>query len=122
MDILIHGLEVYGKHGVAPEEKILGQRLLYDVRLTMNDCPAAETDQIDQTVDYAQVVDVLVSVATSASYALLERLAMVAARAILERFPVDEVWVKVTKPHPPVPRSLASVAAAVTVCRAEIVG
>jgi len=41
MDIFIEGLEVYGHHGVTDEEKVLGQRLLYDVRLTMDECDAA---------------------------------------------------------------------------------
>ena len=31
----------------------------------------------------------------------------------MRKFPVDEVWVQVTKPHPPVAVALASVAAAV---------
>ena len=51
MDIFIEGLEVYGHHGVAAEERILGQRLLYDVRLTMDDCAGAATDDVEDTVD-----------------------------------------------------------------------
>jgi hypothetical protein len=35
---------------------------------------------------------------------------------------VDEVWVQVTKPHPPVALALASVAAAVELVRADVEG
>ena len=122
MDIFIQGLEVYGHHGVAHEEMVLGQRLLYDVRLTMEECRAALTDEMADAIDYTEVLDVIVEVATTNSFALLERLATATAEAILKRFPVDEVWVEVTKPHPPVACSLASVGAAVELRRADIEG
>ena len=120
MDILIEGLEVYGHHGVGREEKVLGQRLLYDVRLTIENCEAAYTDRVEDTVDYTEVMDLIVDVATVKSYSLLERLAWVTGEAILKRFPVDEVWVQVTKPHPPVACALDSVGAAVELRRSDI--
>jgi dihydroneopterin aldolase len=120
MDIFIEGLEVYGHHGVTDEEKVLGQRLLYDVRLTMDDCDAAYSDDVSDTVDYTEVIDVIVDVATTGSYSLLERLAQLSAEAIIRRFPVDEVWVQVTKPHPPVACALGSVAAAVELARSDV--
>jgi len=120
MDVFIQGLEVYGHHGVAPEEKVLGQRLLFDVRLTMDECPAARTDDVTDTVDYTEVLDLVTEVTTVQSYSLLERLAQAIAESILRKFPVDEVWVQVTKPHPPVACALASVAAAVELQRADL--
>jgi dihydroneopterin aldolase len=92
VDILLEGLEVYGHHGVSPEEKVLGQRLLYDVRLTIDECQAAYTDRVEDTVDYTEVLDLI------------------------------EVWVQVTKPHPPVAWGLDSVAAAVEMQRSDIEG
>ncbi len=65
------------------------------------------------TIDYTEVMDVIVDVVTTQSYSLLERLAQMSAEAIMRKFPVDEVWVQVTKPHPPVAMALTSVAAAV---------
>ncbi len=120
MDIFIEGLEVYGHHGVTDEEKVLGQRLLYDVRLTVDECEAAHTDDVADTVDYTEVIDVIVDVATTGSYSLLERLAQLTAEAIIRRFPVDEAWVQVTKPHPPVACALDSVAAAVELARSDV--
>ncbi len=122
MDIFIEGLEVYGHHGVGREEKVLGQRLIYDVRLTFEACEAAYTDRVEDAVDYTEVLDLIVEVATVKSYSLLERLAQATAEAILRKFPVDEVWIQVTKPHPPVACALASVGAAVELQRADIEG
>ena len=122
MDILIEGHYVYAHHALTDEQKVLGQRLLYDVRLTIDDCQAAFTDDVADTVDYTEVMDVIVDVATTESYSLLERLAQVTAEAIMRKFPVDEVWVQVTKPHPPVAVALDSVAAAVELVRADLEG
>ena len=123
MDIFIEGLEVYGHHGVPAEERVLGQRLVFDVRLTTEECRGAQTDEVDDTVDYTEVIDVITELATVDSYSLLERIAQMTAETILVKFPeLDEVWVQVSKPQPPVACALASVAAAVELSRAELEG
>jgi dihydroneopterin aldolase len=123
VDFYIEGLEIYGHHGVPAEEKVMGQRLLFDVRLTMEECRGAYSDGVADTVDYTEVIDVLTEVATVESYSLLERLAQVCAETILKKFPLlDEVWVQVTKPHPPVACALSSVGAAVQLQRADLEG
>jgi dihydroneopterin aldolase len=123
LDFFIEGLEVYGHHGVPAEEKVIGQRLLFDVRLTMEQCRGALTDGVSDTVDYTEVIDVITEVATVESYSLLERLAQVCAETILKKFPLlDEVWIQVTKPHPPVACALDSVSAGVELQRADVEG
>jgi dihydroneopterin aldolase len=122
VDIFIEGLEVYGHHGVVPEEKVLGQRFYFDVRLTTDDCPAALTDRVEDAIDYTEVIDLILDVATTQSYSLLERLAYITAEAILSKFPVDEVWVQVRKPHPPIACSLTGVSASLELQRADIEG
>ena len=122
VDIFIEGLEVYGHHGVAPEEKVLGQRFFFDIRLTVEDYPAALTDRVEDAVDYTEVIDLVIDVATTQSYSLVERLARVTAEAILQRFPIDEVWVHVVKPHPPIACSLTGMSAAIDLQRAEVEG
>ena len=123
MDFFIEGLEVYGHHGVPLEERVLGQRLLYDVRLSMKDCQGAETDRVEDTIDYTEIIDVITEVTTVESYSLLERLAQVVAETILKKFSIlDEVWVQVSKPHPPVACALMSVSAAVELKRSDFEG
>ncbi|GAB4247694.1 MAG: dihydroneopterin aldolase [Thermoleophilia bacterium] len=109
MDIHIDGLEVYGYHGVLPEEKTLGQQFRFDVRLRMDDCRGEITDKVADTIDYTEAIDVVTEVAGCRSYDLLEKLARSVAQALLDRFPVAAVWVRVTKPHPPIPCSLRGV-------------
>jgi dihydroneopterin aldolase len=121
MEFLIEGLEVYGHHGVPAEERVLGQRLVFDARLSMDDCRGAHTDEVADTVDYTEVIDVITEVATVESYSLLERLAQVVAETILTRFPLlDAVMVQVSKPQPPVACALINVAASVELSRDEL--
>ena len=122
MDFFIQGLEVYGHHGVGREEKVLGQRLYFDVRLTTNQCKAALTDKVEDVVDYTEVLDLIEDLATSRSFSLLEAMAYSVGEAILKKFPVDSVRVQVTKPHPPVACALTGVSAAVELGRGDAAG
>jgi dihydroneopterin aldolase len=122
LDIFIEGLEAYGHHGVASEEKVLGQRLYFDIRLTVDDYPAQFTDRVQDAVDYTEVIDLVLDVAGTSSYSLLERLARVIGESLLRKFPVDEVWVQVSKPSPPVACSLKSFTVALELSRADIEG
>ncbi len=109
VEIAIDGLQIYGYHGVLAEEKSLGQLFRFDLRLAMDACAGVSTDQVGDTVDYTEVIDVVAEIAGCRSYNLLERLAGAIADALLDRFPADAVWVRVTKPHPPIPCSVAGV-------------
>ena len=122
MDFFIRQLEVYGHHGVSREEKVLGQRLYFDLRLSVDDCKAARTDRVEDVVDYTEVLDLIVDLATSKSFNLLEAMATTVGEAILRKFPVDSVWVQVTKPHPPVACALTAVGAAVQILRSDLRG
>lgn len=112
--ISIEGLEVFAHHGVSREEKELGQFFIFDISLKVGECPARESDEITETVDYALVADNVVRAATTNTYSLLERLASVVAREILDVFPVvDSVRVRVAKKAPPLPHSVDGVATVV---------
>jgi dihydroneopterin aldolase len=117
MDIFIDGLEIYGYHGVLPEEKTLGQPFTFDLRLHLESCRGAATDLVGDTIDYTEVIDVVTDVVTSTSYDLLEKLVCAVGEAVLARFVVDEVWVRANKLRPPIPATLRGVGAAVTMRR-----
>ena len=110
MDILVEGLEVWGRHGVLDEEKTLAQRFRIDLRLTLHHCAGVRTDHLVDTVDYAAVIETVASIVEKQSYALLERLAQVVAETVLEACAADAVWVRVAKPDAPIARPLGAVA------------
>jgi dihydroneopterin aldolase len=93
----LHGLEVFGRHGVLAEEKLHGQTFVYDVELEIEE-PAA--DRIDAAVDYRVVADCVREVSDSGPFELLETLATAVAETLIARLAVSRVRVRVRKPRP----------------------
>jgi dihydroneopterin aldolase len=95
MIVEIHGLEVFGRHGVGEAERRDGQPFLFDVTLDLAE-PAE--DSLDATVDYRSVRDAVRAVSDARSYKLLESLAAETADAVVARFAVASATVRVRKP------------------------
>jgi dihydroneopterin aldolase len=91
----LEGLEIRGRHGATPEEHERDQPFLYDLELEF---PEPQADQIEETVDYREVVEVVREV-SSTERQLLEALAAAVADALLDRFPLERVRVRVRKPE-----------------------
>jgi dihydroneopterin aldolase len=106
----IRGLSIYTHHGVTEAERKLGQRLEIDVSLDVSDCDAVLTDRLEDTVDYAEVCDVVALAAKERSYKTLERLCHVVVERLMERFACETVRVRAAKPEPPLPPPVAQVA------------
>lgn len=96
MRIELQGLELHGFHGVLEHERRDGQRFLFDVELEVGE--AGASDRIEDAVDYREVVACVREVSDARAYRLLEALASALADALLERFPVERVAVRVRKP------------------------
>ncbi|MGK2956189.1 MAG: dihydroneopterin aldolase, partial [Solirubrobacterales bacterium] len=84
-------------------EREVGQTMVFDVDLSLTDCGATETDELDGTTDYGAVTGYLVEIATEQSYMTLEHLTAVIAERFMERFNVSLVRIRAAKPDPPVP-------------------
>ena len=91
------GLELHGYHGVNEDERRDGQRFLFDLWLEVPDTAAA-CDRIDDAVDYREVVACVREVSDGRTFRLLEALSAAVADAVLARFPVERVRVRVRKP------------------------
>jgi dihydroneopterin aldolase len=96
--VQLEGLEVFGRHGVLEEERRDGQTFFYDIELDVSD--AALSDLIEDAVDYREVAACVQEVSEGRQFQLLEALAAAVADAILERFDVQRVRVRVRKPNP----------------------
>lgn len=110
--ITVTGLRVEACHGVLAEEKKTPQPFLFDVELGCDLSQAAESDDLRDTVNYAEVCALVRETALGKSCNLIEKLAADCAFAIMERFPtVMEVAVTVHKPCAPVGAQIADVTA-----------
>ena len=101
--IEVTGLSLYTHHGVGAAEREVGQRLVFDLSFDVGECDATVTDMVDDTVDYGTVCQHVALVAQQRSYKTLERLCSAIADRLLDEFDAEEVWVKATKPEPPIP-------------------
>ena len=101
--IEIVGLSLYTHHGVTAEERKIGQRLLLDVRFDAGEPDALITDRVEDTIDYGEVCQVVALVSQQRSYRTLERLCTAIADRLLDQYEAETVWVKASKPEPPIP-------------------
>ncbi|MGZ4270229.1 MAG: dihydroneopterin aldolase [Solirubrobacteraceae bacterium] len=107
--IEVRGLSLYTHHGVSDAEREVGQRLVLDLRMEVGECDATVTDLVEDTVDYAAVCERVALVAQQRNYRTLERLCSALADRLLDDFDAEEVWVKATKPEPPIPLAVEEV-------------
>jgi 7,8-dihydroneopterin aldolase/epimerase/oxygenase len=92
----LRGLEVPGRHGVEEEERAAGRPFLYDLFMDVGD--AALSDRIEDAIDYRDVAACVREVSDARSYHLIEALAAAVADALVARFALAWVRVRVRKP------------------------
>ncbi|MGV3463944.1 MAG: dihydroneopterin aldolase [Heyndrickxia sp.] len=113
--IYLNELEFYGYHGVLAEENRLGQRFRVSLVLELDLSRAGKSDDLNDTVSYAEVYEICKDIVEGKPYRLLEAVADKIATSILECHPlIARTTVKVIKPDPPIPGHYQSVAVEIT--------
>ncbi len=96
-------MEFYAYHGALPEETVIGQRFVVDVTLCLSLRRAGETDNLEETINYASVYDVVKDVIQGEPVKLIETLAERIATVLLRDFGLlTRVDVTVVKPNAPI--------------------
>lgn len=101
--IRVVGIRAHGHHGVFAEEKRDGQEFVVDVALHCDLRAAGESDDLADTVNYADVAASVVDCIEDGALDLIEALAQRIARRILADKAIGAVDVVVKKPHAPIP-------------------
>ena len=108
-------MRFYGYHGVYAEENKLGQRFNVDVAIELDLRKAGVTDDLNYTVNYAEVYKICREIAEGTPFKLIEAVAENMTSKILEAFSVvQSCTVKLYKPDPPIPGYYESVAVEIT--------
>ncbi|WP_350343067.1 dihydroneopterin aldolase [Proteinivorax tanatarense] len=101
--IIMKNMYFYGNHGVLEEEKALGQKFIVDIELFLDIKKAGVTDDVNETVSYAEVFELIQILVEKERYHLLEALAENIAQKVLDKFAkVLAIDVTVKKPEAPV--------------------
>lgn len=101
--IILKGMQFYGYHGVFLEENKLGQRFIIDLELVMPLDKPGRTDELEDTINYAEIHRLVKQITEERTYRLIEALAENIATELLQTYTsINELTVRVLKPHPPV--------------------
>ena len=115
--VFVKNIRLHAFHGVMPQERIIGNDYLVSVSA---DCPlevAAESDSVDDTLNYAHIYNIVKEEMALQSN-LVEHLAGRIGRRVLAEFPLaDNVRVEVVKLNPPMGAACDGAGVELTVCR-----
>lgn len=113
--IRIQGIKAFGYHGVLKSENTTGQNFLIDIELYLDLSTAAKSDQVSDTVNYAEVTALVIAEIVGKPVALIEKLAANIADQIKIKFPkVSSVSVTVHKPEAPVGATVSDISVTIT--------
>ena len=115
--MFVKNIRLHAFHGVMPQERITGNDYLVSVSA---DCPlaaAAESDSVDDTLNYAHIYNIVKEEMALQSN-LVEHVAGRIGRRVLAEFPLaDNVRVEVVKLNPPMGAACDGAGVELTVCR-----
>ena len=116
--IVLTGIHGFGYHGLFEQERKDGQDFFVDLTLSVDLNAASLSDAIEDTVNYAEITDLVVEEITSNPVNLIEKLAArIAERVLNQHVKVISVTVTVHKPQAPVAAQLKDIAVVVTRAR-----
>ncbi len=109
--IKLKGMVFYGYHGTDKEENVLGQRFVVDTEMNLNLSKAGKTDELENSVNYADVFEKIKEIVEGKPCRLLERVAWLINEKILDVYPtVEKVTTTIHKPGAPIQGVLKDVA------------
>ena len=101
MYIRLEGLKIYAYHGVLPQENLVGAYYYIDLKLKTDFTHAAETDELEGTVSYADIFAVVKEEMVITSK-LLEHVCQRIASRIFQDFPaIEAIEIRLSKENPP---------------------
>ncbi|MBP1907394.1 dihydroneopterin aldolase [Paenibacillus turicensis] len=100
--MILRKMQYYGYHGVFEEERKLGQQFFVDLVLELSLKEAGDHDDLNATINYAEIHELVKAIVEGTSFKLIEALAEHIASQLLDTYTrIDALTVAVTKPHPP---------------------
>ena len=118
--LFIDNLEVFANHGLFEEENKLGQKFIFDIECELNYKEAMFSDEMTDSISYADIAEVVVKTATTNTFNLLERLAGEILKNIFTEFSqIENIKLKINKPGAPIKYHFEKCGVEVKVSREE---
>jgi dihydroneopterin aldolase len=113
--IRVNGIKAIGYHGVLPHEAIEGQEFSVDLLVTLDLRAASLSDDLTQTINYADLAQIAHDNIVGERVQLIERLAGRIAEEISSAYSqITSVSVTVHKPHAPVDVNFEDISVTIT--------
>ena len=117
--IILTDIEVTGRHGCTAAERQIEQLFVVDAELYLDLSRAGKSDDLNDTIDYTQVVDDIRKIVGGVPHNLIEAVAQEIAETLLRKyFRLNGLKIVLTKVDPPVENSFAG--AAVQIVRSRL--
>ena len=118
--LFIDNLEVFANHGLFEEENKLGQKFIFDIECELNYKKAMFSDEMTDSISYADIAEVVVKTAMTNTFNLLERLAGEILKNIFTEFSqIENINLKINKPGAPIKYHFEKCGVEVKVSREE---
>lgn len=111
--IVLTGLRVFGHHGVYEHERRDGQEFVVDLTVWVDLDRAAETDDLDDTLNYGALATRAAEIVGGKPRNLLESVGAEIANEVMQDPRPHAVEVTIHKPNAPIPLDFADVAVTV---------
>lgn len=112
--IEITGIRGYGYTGYFPEEQTLGQWFEVDLRLWLDLSATGASDDLQQSLNYAEVVERVTHLLETSRFRTIERLNTVILEGLLAFPQVRQVHSRLMKVAAPIPGFTGRIAVAMT--------
>ena len=95
--ILVHNLEISGRHGVFAEERAEGRRFVFCAEVDVVAGEIGRDDTLQNTIDYRTIAAVIVEVVQGPSVHLIETLGDEICARLMSRLPIEAVRLEIKK-------------------------
>ena len=96
--IFIEELTVFAQIGVYDWEQQIKQKLVFDLEMAWDCKQAAETDDVEYCLNYAEVSQAIIDYVESKPFLLIERVAYEVADLLEARYQLQGLKIKLSKP------------------------
>ncbi len=102
MDVIrLKNMIFYAHHGYYEAERELGQKFEVDIEIQCDFKQAAQSDDLKKTMDYRKIYDISKEIFENSKFKLIETVAERMANKLLRLPGIDNVRIRVRKPHVP---------------------
>jgi dihydroneopterin aldolase len=113
--IRVTGIKAFGYHGVLPHEASEGQEFIVDLLITLDLRAVSLSDDLNETINYADLAQIAHDNIVGERVQLIERLAGRIAEEISSAYSqITSVSVTVHKPHAPVTVDFEDISVTIT--------